>query len=209
MKQKDTKVTAVPTSKTRATVPAALIPLLRLAALMIKAILSLSVGLVTMRGSLQKVGKKREAETGTEVEIGKEIETRIGRKARTGIEIGTETRIVTVIVIVIAIEIALKGGIEVEIGMMMIIIEAETMTGGETMIETKKTGIDVGHDLVQRVDLSTDQGRALRAKGSVVLIWLLLLLQCCLVLLLLLLLPQVRLLGQLLPFLECFPTCFH
>ena len=30
------------------------------------------------------------------------------------------------------------------------------------MIETKKTGIDVGHDLVQRVDLSTDQGRALR-----------------------------------------------
>ncbi|XP_034933161.1 splicing factor U2af large subunit A isoform X3 [Populus alba] len=191
MKQKDTKVTAVPTSKTRATVPAALIPLLRLAALMIKAILSLSVGLVTMRGSLQKVGKKREAETGTEVEIGKEIETRIGRKARTGIEIGTETRIVTVIVIVIAIEITLKGGIEVEIGMMMIIIEAETMTaGGETMIERKKTGIDVGHDLVQRVDLSTDQGRALRAKGSVVLIWLLLLLQCCLVLLLLLLLPQ-------------------
>ncbi|XP_011025737.1 PREDICTED: splicing factor U2af large subunit A isoform X2 [Populus euphratica] len=192
MKQKDTKVTAVPTSKTRATVPAAPIPLPRLAAaLMIKAILSLSVGLVTMRGSLQKVGKKREAETGTEVEIGKEIETRIGRKARTGIEIGTETRIVTVIVtvIVIAIEIAVKGGIEVEIGMMMIITEAETMTaGGETMIGTKKTDIDVGHDLVRRVDLSTDRGRVLRAKGSVVLIWLLLLLQCCLVLLLLLLL---------------------
>jgi hypothetical protein len=41
MKQKDTKVTAVPTSKTRATVPAALIPLLHLAALMITAILSL------------------------------------------------------------------------------------------------------------------------------------------------------------------------
>ncbi|XP_024461346.1 splicing factor U2af large subunit B isoform X8 [Populus trichocarpa] len=189
MKQKDTKVTAVPTSKTRATVPAALIPLLSLAALMITAILSLSVGLVTMRGSLQKVGKKREAKTGTEVEIGKEIETRIGRKVRTGIEIGTETRIV--IVIVIAIEIALKGGIEVEIGMVMIITEAETMTAGrETMIETKKTGIDVGRDLVQRVDLSTDQGHALRAKGSVVLIWLLLLLQCCLVLLLLLLLLQ-------------------
>jgi hypothetical protein len=30
------------------------------------------------------------------------------------------------------------------------------------MIETKKTGIDVGRDLVQRVDLSTDQGHALR-----------------------------------------------
>ena len=91
--------------------------------------MNFSVGLVTMRGSLQKVGKKREAETGTEVEIGKEIETRIGRKARTGIEIGTETRIVTVIVI--GIEIALKGGIEVEIGMMMIITEAETMTGNK------------------------------------------------------------------------------
>ncbi|KAG6767962.1 hypothetical protein POTOM_026854 [Populus tomentosa] len=36
------------------------------------------------------------------------------------------------------------------------------LAGGETMIERKKTGIDVGHDLVQRVDLSTDQGRALR-----------------------------------------------
>jgi hypothetical protein len=91
--------------------------------------MNFSVGLVTMRGSLQKVGKKREAKTGTEVEIGKEIETRIGRKVRTGIEIGTETRIV--IVIVIAIEIALKGGIEVERGMVMIITEAETMTGNK------------------------------------------------------------------------------
>ena len=93
------------------------------------------MGHVTMRGSLQKVGKKREAETGTEVEIeiGKETGTRIGRKARTGIEIGkgTETRIVTVIVIVTAIEIALKGGIEAEIGMMMIITEAETMTSNK------------------------------------------------------------------------------
>lgn len=36
------------------------------------------------------------------------------------------------------------------------------LAGRETMIETKKTGIDVGRDLVQRVDLSTDQGHALR-----------------------------------------------
>ncbi|KAJ6740122.1 U2 SNRNP AUXILIARY FACTOR LARGE SUBUNIT [Salix purpurea] len=89
----------------------------------------------------------------------------------------------TVIVIATAIEIALKGGIEAEIGMMMIITEAETMTSGETLIETEKTGKNVGHDLAQRIDPSTDQGHALRAKGSVVLIWLLLLQQCCLVLL--------------------------
>ncbi|KAG6766839.1 hypothetical protein POTOM_028014 [Populus tomentosa] len=42
--------------------------------------------------------------------------------------------------------------------------ERESSKSGETMIETKKTGIDVGHDLVQRVDLSTDQGRALRGQ---------------------------------------------
>jgi hypothetical protein len=36
------------------------------------------------------------------------------------------------------------------------------LAGRETMTETKKTGIDVVHDLVQRVDLSTDQGHARR-----------------------------------------------
>jgi hypothetical protein len=93
--------------------------------------MNFSMGLVTTRGSLQKAGRKREAEivtgTGTGTGTGKETETRIGRKAGAGIGKGTETRIV--IVIVIDIEIAVKEGIGAEIGMMMITTEAEIMTG--------------------------------------------------------------------------------
>ena len=89
--------------------------------------MNFSVGLVTMRGSLQKAGRKREAEIVTGAGTGKETETRIGRKAGAGIGKGTETRIV--IVIVIDIEIAVKEGIGAEIGMVMITTEAEIMTG--------------------------------------------------------------------------------
>lgn len=91
--------------------------------------MNFSMGLVTTRGSLQKAGRKREAEIVTGTGTGKETETRIGRKAGAGIGKGkgTETRIV--IVIVTDIEIAVKEGIGAEIGMMMITTEAEIMTG--------------------------------------------------------------------------------
>ncbi|KAF9678346.1 hypothetical protein SADUNF_Sadunf07G0025400 [Salix dunnii] len=38
------------------------------------------------------------------------------------------------------------------------------LAGGETLIETEKTGINIGHDLAQKVDPSTDQGHALRGQ---------------------------------------------
>ena len=39
------------------------------------------------------------------------------------------------------------------------------LTGGEIMIETEKTGIDACHDLIRKVDLSTDQGHAHALRG--------------------------------------------
>lgn len=86
------------------------------------------MGFVIMKGSLQKVGKRNEAGTGTEI--------RIGREARTGIgtEKGTEIRIVIVTVeigtvIVIAIEIVVREGSGAEKEMTMIFSEAEIMIG--------------------------------------------------------------------------------
>jgi hypothetical protein len=91
-----------------------------------------------MKENLQKVGRRIEKKgvirrgTGTEIGIG--TEAMIGREARTGTEIGKGTEALTGTVI---IEIAPGTGIVVKEGkgsgieMMMIFIEAGTMTGNK------------------------------------------------------------------------------
>ncbi|KAJ0096696.1 hypothetical protein Patl1_28897 [Pistacia atlantica] len=93
-------------------------------------------------GIVTGTGIRREAKIGTETEIGKRTKKRI-------VIVTTEIATGTVV------ENAVKGGgIEM---MMMIISEAEIMTGGEIM--TEKAGTYAVLDL--RVDLSTDQGHVL------------------------------------------------
>jgi hypothetical protein len=89
-----------------------------------------------MKENLQKVGRRIEKKgvirRGTEIGIG--TEAMIGREARTGTEIGKGTEALTGTVI---IEIAPGTGIVVKEGkgsgieMMMIFIEAGTMTGNK------------------------------------------------------------------------------
>lgn len=93
-----------------------------------------------MKESLPKVGRRTEIKgvirTGTGTVIGKETEEVIGRGVRTGTErgIGKGTEIGTgtvTIEIAIGIGIAVKEGNGAGIEMMMIFIEAGTMTGNK------------------------------------------------------------------------------
>lgn len=109
------------------------------------------MALVTMKENLQEEGKKkekkdvirRETRVGigivTKTGIGREARTELGREARTGIgrKAGTEKKIVIVILEITTGNVVgntVRGG---EIEMMMIISEAETMTGNyrQTVIE--------------------------------------------------------------------------
>ncbi|XP_022775294.1 splicing factor U2af large subunit B-like isoform X5 [Durio zibethinus] len=127
---------------------------------MIAAIPNLSMDLVRAREGLLEVGKRRKAATRKGRRIVIAIGTGKGTRIEREVRIGTEKRIVTVITeIVIGIEVenGLRGGIGEEMGMIMIITEVETLTGGGVMIETGRTGIASG--LIQGVDLNIDQSQ--------------------------------------------------
>ncbi|XP_023004972.1 splicing factor U2af large subunit A-like isoform X4 [Cucurbita maxima] len=173
-------------------------------AMILTVIPNLSMLLETMKERVQKVEKKKETRgvigRGTGRGIGTEVEKGTERKARMEQEIEKRIGIVTktvigimTVIIETAIGIEVIGGKGEEVEMMMITSGVETMTGGETMIKTEKTDIDVGLVHAQREYLSIGQGHLLlhdqdhapKAKELVVLTWLLRLLQYCLVQLLL------------------------